>query len=539
MSLIDELGFKAIREASLEGIEEGLVVSSIENNWTKDDGLFEISDNKVDIGADTIKFVKGYDEKKKQFYIEYFHNGKKFDNEEDFVKFVTDFTYHNTHGEGETISLKGVGRRYAAYILSGYAKWGAKGESEYFVEALDKDGYMNTATLTIRKPEQIKGDVKFGDRIKVKEWKNWWVCHEIQYLYENIDFTTFISDLMTSYPNKQDVEFIFEDKITGKTSSCHSYDPTYAVKFLDKEYDYLWKEAKKSENGITIDDSETGPRYFVLRWFKAPCGVDFKGIVSILSTDFLEKEYEKDKNKEKPGPRGISHHCGGIYTYRGGRLLNKGNTKHLAPKLTHDRGGVGNCRLLIDLSDDNVANDFGIGGNKSNGICSIERSEKLNPNRTNLIDTTVGEDRFKDKWKSSNFVPGLYDYFIDCYNTAYKEIYCEYLSKGSGKKNNIESKNTPRKTSKTQDKTKILSKIGKAEAVTSIEARMENNELSRYDIIESEEFSNIVDEILDFIEVNGMIIDGDTHDKIISYLRDNTLKNTNKCKGLNVKALNS
>ena len=539
MGLLDKLRFKSVKETNLEGIEEGLVVSSVDNTWTKEDGLFEIADNKVDIGATVIKFVKGYDEEKEQFYLEYFHNGKKFDDENDFTKFMTSFIYHNPHGEKETISLKGVGRRYASYVLSGYAKWGKEGTSEYFAEALDNEGYLNIATLTIRKPEQKKGDVKFGDRIKVKKWKEWWVCHEIQYLDNDIDFNIFISDLTTSYPNKQNVEFVFEDQTTGETSSHHCYDPTYAVKFLDKEYDYLWNDAKKEENGITIDESEDGPGYFVLRWFKAPCGTYFKGIVAVLSTDFIREQYKKDSKKEEAGARGISHHRGGIYVYRGGRLINRGNTKHLAPKLSHDRGGVGNCRLLIDLSDNNVANDFGISGNKSNGICSIERSEKLNPNRTGLFDTTVGDDRFKDKWKSENFIPGLYDYFIDCYNTAYHDIYCEKLSRGCGKNNNIESKNTPKTNSKKQNKKDILTKIGKATAVTTFEAETENKGISRYDIIESEEFSDIVDEILDFIEVNGMKIDGNTHDNIISYLRDNTLKTINKCKDLNVKALSS
>ena len=543
MGFFEGKDLKIVNTAGINGIESGMIVSATENTWTREDGLFELSDNKIDIGAKLIKFVKGYDKEREQFYLDVYHNGKRFKNKEDFVKFVTEFVYHNTHGNKTPISLMGVGRRYACYVLSGYSNWGEKGESTYMIEALDEEGYLHRAIVTIRKPKQFDDDVRFLASIKADDWDKWYVCKERQYLDRDINFAPYIHDLKKSYPDKQDVEFVFEDEIEGTTETCHSYDPTYAVRFFGKEYDYLWEDAAKSPEGITIDETEEGVGIFLLHWFNSPCGKSFRAIDSLLYTSFLQNEHKTDKTKEKIGARGVSHHSGGIYAYRGGRLINRGNTKHLAPKLAHDRGGVGNCRLLIDLSDDDVAKDFNVSGNKSNGIGSIERSEKLNPNRTGF-DTTVGPDRYADKFKSDKFVPGLYDYFIRFYNDAYYGPYCEKLSEGSGKENSIESKaikkskpKIEKENVKLKPKEQVLKEIGSAKAVTSIEVFEEPEGLTRYNIIESKEFSDILDEILDYIEINGMVIDGETHSGIMNYLRDNTSKHSKTCKNSNLKVL--
>ena len=110
-------------KASIEGIEKGVITSSIENTWTREDALYEIADNKTDVFATKIKFAKGFDVDKNKFYLEVFHNGDKFESIKDFWDFNVQFTYHNTHGRNGTISLKGVGRRYAMYVLLGYANW--------------------------------------------------------------------------------------------------------------------------------------------------------------------------------------------------------------------------------------------------------------------------------------------------------------------------------------------------------------------------------------------------------------------------------
>lgn len=484
---------KKIKETSnIIGLESGSIKSFLDS-WTFTHALLELSDNANDAGA--TKFDVELTSKGDKIYLLIYYDGKPFTYHELF-NYLKVFSYHNALNT-EITGLKGCGRRWAFYTFCGYKNWTEPKTSKVHVFSYNKkDKQIHNGTLIIRYPEQKDEDVIMNESIDFPKWKGWFTNTIIIELDKPIRMEEFASEIEASYPERKNTKFIINDQIGKFKKTIYPVDRTYAVKMLKDEK--LWENVSNNPTEI-----ETNCGTFLLSYGKAPCGKNFKIITSVLKTSYLKDMGEKTANG------GAKHIYGGLYALRGNRFIVHGNSKHLG-NLLPDRGGCGNVRTLIDLSDDDVARDFGVKTNKSLGIENLENSPELNPNNTRLEGTSE-ERRIERITYSKNIVLGVYDYILNSSRGGYK-IYCDKYSK-SIIKNNEEKISKAKKQNSFKEKDDVLKEIGEVKAVMPAETF----EVSEYRIT-NEALEIIVDKVFDELEVMGVDIPAHAHEKIMSKL---------------------
>lgn len=503
----------SIKEIStVFGTEAGAIKSFLDQ-WTPENAFMEYSDDKIDVKASRIKF-EVFEENGK-CYLRVYHNGIPFTYETLF-KYLSVFSWHLTHSD-HTVGLRGCGRRWAMYTLVGYRYWNSPKFETVTVESLEGDR-IHKGEIDIRFPQQIDGDVRMMED-RPNDWGDvWYTTVETIPMYNYIPLDKFAEEIKVSYPDSQDVEFILEDKVSDTQLTVRPVDMTYSMKYL-KNFSY-WTDLNIGEIREIVDE-KVGT--FLLMLSESPTTKKpFKIVHSVLKSSFL-----KEMNNERL-VRGAcaQHKYGGLYAYKGGRFIVHGNSKHLG-NLLPDRGGIGNCRIVVDMSDNDVANDFGVRTNKSNGIANMELSPIINPNYTTMEGNN--NERRHDKYKSESFELGVYDHILNISRRGYS-IYTNRYSESSDKKG-IESEKSKKKLKESLTKNPpetVIKKIGKTKACTSYIAEI----LEPYDIIKSKSLDVIISNTIDCLEINSEVIndkvvceiDSNLHNIIKNYLCEKFLK---------------
>lgn len=463
------------------GTEAGAIKSFLDQ-WTPENAFMEYSDDKIDVKATKIKFEQFIENGKP--FLRVYHNGIPFTYSTLF-KYVTQFSWHLQHSD-VTVGLRGCGRFWAIYTLIGYRYWNEPTFDTVTIESLE-NGLIHSAEIDIRFPQQVEGDVRMMED-RPNDWGDvWYTTVETIPMYDHIPFDNFAEDIRLSYPDSQNVEFILEDKIVGNEVTVKPIDMTYSMKYLKN--DLYWDNLAIGEIR-EINEENVGT--FMLMLIESPTTKKpFKCIHSILQTDFL-----RDTNNERMAKGGAQHKYGGLYAYKGGRFIVHGNSDHLA-NLLPDRGGKGLCRILIDMSDNYVANDFGVRTNKSNGIANMELSPIINPNHSTKDGTS--KERLKDKLKNPSFVPGVYDYVLDLSTEGYN-TYKNRYEKG------VENKETKKKVKESVSKMppkSVMKMIGETKACTSYVTDI----IEPHDIVKSKSLDVIISSVIDCLEMNSEVID--------------------------------
>lgn len=485
------LKLKTKETSNIINLESGAIKSFLDS-WTYVHALLELSDNANDAGATRFE-VGQYKADNGKYYIIINYNGKAFtyDTLYDYLRI---FSYHVALKK-DTAGLRGCGRRWAFYTLCNYRNWNIPKTSRVVLYSYNKDEKkIHNGSLTIRFPEQLNKDVVMSESLKCDDWNKWFNNIILIEVENPIRMEEFAEELKVSYPTSTNTKFIINDLIGKFKTEIKPVDMTYAIDMLRDES--LWKDIDKGVKQI-----ETKGGTFLLSYGKAPCGKTFKIITSVLKTDFVKEMGERTANG------GAKHVYGGLYAFRGNRFIVHGNSKHLG-NLIPDRGGCGNCRTIVDLSDDEVANDFGVRTNKSLGIENLENSVKLNPNNTRLEGSS--NERRSDKNKSDKTILGVYDYILNSSRLGYK-IYCDKYAKKKLDKaiQNIE------KQRKLKSKEEVIKEIGEIKAAP---IDFATTKMAANNFINSTAFDDLLDKILDELEKMGVEIPCDAHEKIISSL---------------------
>lgn len=484
---------RQVKETSnIIGLEAGSIKSFLDS-WTFTHALLELSDNANDAGASKFEVVLSNKNGKTYLLISY--DGKPFTYNElfDYLKI---FSYHNALGTDIT-GLKGCGRRWAFYTFCGYKNWNTPKTSKVSVFSYNKrDKQLHSGTLIIRYPKQEDEDVIMHESIDCPKWETWFTNSIIIELERPIRLEEFASEVEASYPERKKTKFIINDKIEGFNKTIYPTDRTYSVDMLKDEK--LWTNVG---NGITEIENEAGTA--LLSFGKAPCGKKFKIITVALKTSYVKEMGERTANG------GAKHVYGGLYALRGNRFIVHGNSKHLG-NLLPDRGGCGNCRTLVDLSDDDIARDFGVKTNKSLGIENLENSPELNPNNTRLEGTSEERRTERITYSKKNSL-GVYDYILNSSRRGYK-IYCDKYTKPIVKTSEAKN-NKPKQTSDFKNKDSVIKEIGNVKAVMP----SESFEVTEYGI-KTEILETIVDRIFDELELMGVKIPTNAHGKIMNKL---------------------
>lgn len=498
-----------LKVSNVIGTESGAIKSFLDQ-WTNENACLEYSDNKIDVFASKVKFE--ISKKNGDYYLKVYHNGIPF-TQETLFNYLAYFTYHEEYSDC-SVGLRGCGHRWAMYTLSGYRYWDAPTTSTVTVESREGNK-IHKGELDIRFPEQESGDVRlFEDR--EDDWGDvWYTTVETIKLFSYFSLNGLIEEIRVSYPDSKDVEFEMVDKVAHKHKTIYPIDMTYGVDFIKN--DGIWEGMEVGKIREVVDD-EKGT--YLLMLIESYCGKKFKCVCSVLKNDFLINA----KNETMVQGKYAKHKYGGLYAYRGKRYIIHGNSKHLA-NLLPDRGGCGNCRVIIDLSDNDVANDFGVRANKSNGIDNIVNSPILNPNGTDTDGNN--QERRNDRKKSESFVCGVYDYLLELSRTGY-HIYGERYSDACDK-DGIENKKSKKRLKDGVEKeaNDVLKEIGDAEASINYLSYV----IDEQNILESEAFKSILTTIIDAMEKNSVLIeddlyfkvDGESYTLIYDYLKETLL----------------
>ena len=486
---------KISKESCIFNLESGSIKSFLDS-WTFEHALLELSDNALDAKATRFEVEQFKGENGKN-YIAIKYDGVPFIYDS-LYDYLSVFSYHVAL-QDNTAGLRGCGRRWAFYTMCGYKNWVKEATSEVRVWSYNKETKeLYSGTLVIRFPKQKNDDVKMFKSIKCEKWDNWFNNVILIEIETPIRMEEYAKEVEIAYPLLPYITFSINDSINGFKKEVNPIDRTFGVDVLMKEK--YWGDVDK---GIKQFDYDNG-LICLLSYGKAPCGKKFKILTTVLDTEFL-----KD-NGERTVKGGAKHSYGGLYVFRGNRFIVHGNSKHLGNWLP-DRGGCGNVRTIIDLSDDDVANDFGVRTNKSLGIENVENSVKLNPNNTRL--TGSSDERRIDNINETNSILGVYDYILNSSRTGYK-IYCNEFTKPIIKTN--ENKKIKAKST-TLSKSETLNKIGNIKAV-----EPKQFTVTEYDIFNSSNFEIVLDKILDELEIMGVNIPGDAHEKIMKKLYQKT-----------------
>lgn len=480
---------KITKESGIFNLESGAIKSFLDS-WTFEHALLELSDNALDARADRfeVEQFKGTNGKN---YIAIKNNGIPF-TYDSLYDYLSIFSYHVAL-QDNTAGLRGCGRRWAFYTMCGYKNWVKETNSEVRVFSYNKETKeLYDGTLTIRFPNQKSDDVKMFKPIKCEKWDDWFSNVILIEIETPIRMEEYAKEIEIAYPLLPYIKFSINDSINEFKKEIYPIDRTFGIDVLVDGK--CWKDVNK---GIKQFEYDNG-LICLLSYGKAPCGKRFKILTTVLDTEFLKE------NGERTVKGGAKHCYGGLYVFRGNRFIVHGNSKHLGNWLP-DRGGCGNVRTIIDLSDDDVANDFGVRTNKSLGIENVENSVKLNPNNTRL--TGSSDERRLDNANEKSTILGVYDYILNSSRTGYK-VYCDEFTKPIVKNNEnkkIKVKHT------LLDKKETLKKIGDAKAVDPKQFTV-----TEYDIFNSNNFETVLDKILDELEIMGVNIPGDAHKKIMN-----------------------
>lgn len=505
-----------LKTSNVIGTESGAIKSFLDQ-WTNENACLEYSDNKIDVFASKVKFEVS--KEGGNFYLKIYHNGMPF-TQETLFNYLAYFTYHEEYSDC-SVGLRGCGHRWAMYTLTGYRYWNVPTISTVTVES--KEGNkIHKGELDIRFPEQENGDVRLFEDEEDSWGDVWYTTVETIKLFNYFSLKTLIDEIRLSYPDSKDVEFEMVDNVKHIHKTIYPIDMTYGIDFIKNHT--IWEDVEIGKIKEVVD-YEKGT--YLLMLIKAPCGKAFKCVCSVLNNKFLIDT----KNETMVQGKYAQHKYGGLYGYRGKRFIIHGNSKHLA-NLLPDRGGCGNCRIIVDLTDNDVANDFGVRANKSNGIDNIVNSPILNPNNTDTDGNN--QERRNDRKKSESFVCGVYDYLLELSRTGY-HIYGERYSDACDK-GGIENTKSKRRLKKNIEKkaNDVLKEIGDAEASVKYLSYV----IDEKNIIESEAFKSVLTNIVDAMEKNSVLIDndlffkvnGETYDLIYNSLKNDLLNETNENK---------
>lgn len=473
-------------------LESGTIKSFLDS-WTFEHALLELSDNANDANCDKFEITQLKSENGK-YYVIIQYNGIPF-TYDSLYDYLRVFSYHVAL-MNNTAGLRGCGRRWAFYTLSGYRNWTKETDSNVSVFSYNKETKeLYKGSLTIRYPNQKNDDVKMFSPIEQTKWGKWWNNMLLIEIENPIRMEEYAKEIEIAYPINPTTTFIIKDLINDFKATVNPIDRSFGIDVLRN--DKFWKGI---DNGIKEIEYDEGLKC-LLSYGTAPCGKKFKIVTSVLSTDFLKE------NGERTVKGGAKHIYGGLYAFRGNRFIVHGNSKHLG-NLLPDRGGCGNVRTIVDLSDDDVANDFGVRTNKSLGIENLENSVKLNPNNTRLDGSS--DERRQDKVNNGKTVLGVYDYILNSSRKGYK-LYCDEFTKPIVKTH--ETKKEIKNKKPSVSKSEILEQIGEVKAV-----EPKQFILTEYDIFNSDKFEFVLDRVLDELELMGVEIPGDAHKKIMNKL---------------------